>query len=449
MSQIKTKRGLNIRLQGAAICEIIMQDKSPEIFAIHPSDFQGLISKPAIQPGDKIQRGEAVCFDKNNPEIRLVSPVSGILTDIVRGEKRKILQYLITPDGTNAAVKLQAPEENCSSEDAWEFLSVSGFAPYIMQRPYGVIAIPGTISDDIFISFFDTAPLAPDYEFIFGESGATILKGFKLLSKITRGKIHAAFKQGSRLAEEFKSLSFIELHYVSGPHPAGNTGTVINKVRPINKGDLIFTIQPSDVYALGKTIETGEYYSQRIIALTGSEAQRPAYYSTIQGASLKNILSNNVASENVRVISGNVLTGSICGETPFLSMTHSQVTVIPEGKKFEMLGWIMPGFSKFSNSRTYFSWLFTKKQYRIDTNLKGGVRNYVMTGEYEKVCPLDIYPQHLIKSIIVKDIDKMEQLGIYEVIEEDLALCEFVCTSKTEVQAILREGLDMMRKEMN
>ncbi|NLA23429.1 MAG: Na(+)-translocating NADH-quinone reductase subunit A [Bacteroidales bacterium] len=446
MNHVRIRKGLNIRLKGEAPLKLIDFKSKPEQIAIHPADFQGVLSKPAIQPGEKLSRGSVVFFDKNNPDLKVVSPVSGTLTDIIRGEKRKIIRYIITPDDNNDAIKFEIPSENSSVEDVFKFMNESGHWAFIVQRPYGTIAKPGILADDIFISFHDTAPLAPNYEFLLADKTKTIKKALNLLSKLTKGKIHLIFSAKSQMVKEFQNINHIKTHLVSGPHPAGNIGTIINKLRPINKGDILFTMGAWQVYALGKTIETGEYFSDRTIALTGSEVKTTGYYNTIQGADLKAITQNNLNSENVRIISGNVLTG-IRYDQDFLGSFHNQVSVIPEGNKYEMLGWILPGFKKFSLSRTYFSWLMPKKKYRIDTNLKGGYRNYVVTGEYEKVCPLNIYPQLLIKAIIVNDIDKMEQLGIYEVIEEDLALCEFVCTSKTEVQSILREGLDILKKE--
>ncbi len=450
MSHIKISRGLNIRLQGEAVNEIIVHNHKAASIGISPCEFPGLVSKPALQPGEKLAVGSVVFYDKYQPDVKFVSPVSGVLSEIVRGEKRKILYYLITPDDSTDFVNFNIPDINtCSRDEVVSFLCASGYWPAFVRRPFGTIPGPAENPDSIFVSFIDTAPLAPDYEFLMADKTEALQQAFLLIAKLCSTKVQVGLAKDSRLADALSKTGVVDIHYVSGPHPAGNVGTLINKIRPLNKGEVIFTIHPNDLLSIGITLKTGRYHAERVVALTGSELKQTGYVKTILGANVQGLIEKNLVQPDVRVVSGNVLTGINTGLNGYLGFKHAQITVIPEGKKYEMLGWIMPGFNKFSMSHTYFSWLFRNKKYRIDTNLKGGHRNYVITGEYEKVCPLDIYPQQLIKAIIVKDIDKMEQLGIYEVLEEDLALCEFVCTSKTEVQSILREGLDLMRSEMS
>ncbi|HOY38956.1 MAG: Na(+)-translocating NADH-quinone reductase subunit A [Bacteroidales bacterium] len=450
-NHISVKQGLDIRLYGEAN-KIIQNETASSSYALVPDDFPGLTSKPVAQPGDTLKIGSLVFVDKYKPEIRFVSPVSGILKDIVRGEKRKIMKYLIIPDDTNDTEVFEKPDVNTlTREQSVSFLCNAGLWPFVTQRPYGVIANPETTPKSIFISFYDTAPLAPDYEFFLKDYLQQMIHGLKIIRPLTTGKIHLGFAKNSGLIQSFLGLDFVETHTISGPHPAGNVGTIINKIDPINKGEIVFTLMPQDIVSIGNTALSGKYSPERIIAVTGSELTHTGYVKTRHGASIKSLLNGNVEHDPdaVRIVSGNVLTGTNVGYKGYLGYKHPQITAIPEGKKYVMFGWMKPGFKKFSNSHTYFSWLFPKRRYRIDTNLNGGLRNLVVTGEYEKVCPFDIYPQYLIKAIIAKDIDKMEQLGIYEVIEEDLALCEFVCTSKTQIQAILREGLDLIRSEMN
>jgi len=445
---IKIKRGLDIKLQGKAEKNLIKAGSSGP-YALKPTDFIGLFPKLNIQAGDPVKIGTALFSDKARPEIKFVSPVSGKVTEIIRGEKRKILSVIMESDGKDDFMKFFSGDPlTLSPGKITETLLESGTWPLIRQRPYNVIANPKQKPKAIFISGFDSAPLSPDLDFIMKDMEKEFQTGINALKKLTEGKVHLSLPADSEVCPAFSKASGVELHYFKGPHPAGNPGIQIHHIDPINKGEVAWVVSPQGVASIGKLFIEGSYDNNITLALTGSEVSKPAYYKLIKGASILSLLKENTSSKELRIISGNVLTGSQLMKDGFLGFYDNQVTVIPEGKFFDFLGWALPGLEKFSTSRSFFSWLCPSKQYVLDTNLKGGERAFVISGQYEKVLPMDIYPVQLIKAILAENIDKMEQLGIYEVVEEDMALCEFVCTSKIEVQAILRKGLDLMRKEM-
>ncbi|NSW45513.1 MAG: Na(+)-translocating NADH-quinone reductase subunit A [Bacteroidales bacterium] len=442
---IKLRKGLDIRLKGKAEQQWLNVVPS-SLFAICPQDFIGLVPKPLLKEGDEVKAGTPLFYHKDIPDIVIASPVSGKLNQIKRGEKRKILAFIIESDGAityNEGVNIS----QLSSESLREALLKTGLWAYIKQRPYNIIANPNSNPKAIFISGFDTAPLAPDLEFILQDENQALQAGINVLKKLVQVPIYVGLKANKKSV--FESIQGIELNYFDGPHPAGNVGVHIHHINPINKGEVVWTLQPEDLVIIGRYALTGKYDVTRKIAVVGSQVQHPAYVKTIQGASIASLTYNNIIGENNRYISGNVLTGLNKGQDGFLGFYDRMISVIPEGNKYEFLGWAMPGFNKFSMSKTFFSWLAPKKEYVIDTNYHGGERAYVMTGQYEKVVPMDILPQQLVKAAIIKDIDLLEKLGIYEVVEEDLALCEFVCTSKIEVQTIIREALDTIRSEMS
>ncbi|MGQ9845992.1 MAG: Na(+)-translocating NADH-quinone reductase subunit A [Bacteroidales bacterium] len=442
---IKLRKGLDIRLKGKAEKQWLSASKST-FYAICPEDFKGIIPKPIAKEGDEIKAGSPLFFSKDHPEIVISSPVSGKLSQIKRGEKRKILAFIIEPNDEltyNDATDLS----KLSGSSLREALLKTGLWAYIKQRPYDIIATPNSIPKAIFISGFDTNPLAPDLEFILQDESQALQAGIDILKKLVNCPIYVGLKANQKSV--FDSIQNIEINYFSGPHPAGNVGVHIHHINPINKGEIVWTIQPEDLAIIGRYALTGKYDATRKIAITGSQVQNPGYIKTIQGASIASLTFNNIIGNNNRFISGNVLTGLNKGIDGFLGFYDRMISVIPEGNKYEFLGWAMPGFKKFSMSRTFFSWLSPKKEFVIDTNYHGGKRAFVMTGQYEKVVPMDILPQQLVKAAIIKDIDLLEKLGIYEVVEEDLALCEFVCTSKIEVQSIIREALDLIRSEMS
>ena len=445
---IRLKRGLNIRLTGEAE-KVLATSVEVEKFAIKPTDFPGLAPKILAKAGQLVKAGEPIFFDKNNPEIIFTSPVSGEVLEIKRGERRKVLEIIISSDGKNDSVEFtKADPQKLSGDEIKEQLIRSGLWPFLKQRPYGTVAKSESSPLHIFISGFNSAPLAPDYEFVLKGQASVFQTGINALAKLNSGRIHV----GIRPEQEngfFSGIKNIEITQFDGPHPAGNVGIQIHHINPISKGDLIWTISPQEVIYIGRLFETGKIDLTKIIALTGSEVKSPKYYKVIHGTNLGGILQKATKHEGLeRFISGNVLTGTRIDADDYLGFYDQQVTVIPEGDYYEFLGWAMPRLNKFSISHSYFSWLNPKKTYKADSNMNGEERAYVMTGQYEKVLPMDILPVFLMKAIIADDIDKMEQLGIYEVIEEDLALCEYVCTSKTEVQRILRNGINLMIKEL-
>ena len=451
MSQvIKLKKGLDILLQGEAKRELT---RLPLVhaYALKPEDFPGVTPKLLVRVDDAVKVGTPLFFDKYRPQILFTSPVSGKVSAIVRGEKRKILEVVITPEAEQVYETFEVPTvEAADREQIKSLLLQAGLWPMIMQRPYGIIANPQDTPKSIFVSGFDSAPLAPDMNFVLENEAENLEVGFALLGKLTDGKVYLGLRNGtSGVLNQVKNA---EIRLFEGPHPAGNVGVQIHHIDPINKGDVVWTVDVQHVAMIGRFFRTGKVDMSKIIALTGSETAQPRYFSVIAGLPINSIVRQKELrsqTEKVRIISGNVLTGRRVEPEGYLGFYSNQVTVIPEGDTYEFLGWGMPRLNKFSVSRSYFSWLCPKKHYRLDTNMNGGVRAYVVTGLYDKYLPMDIYPLYLLKAILAGDIDKMENLGIYEVIEEDFALCEFVDPSKTEMQAIIRQGIDLMIKELN
>ena len=444
---IKIKRGLDIPLIGKAD-NVFGKADLPELFAVKPTDFHGLIPKMEKKVGEKVKAGTVLFHDKYRPEIKFVSPVSGELTAINRGERRKILEVVVKSDGATENEDFGKTDmSKISREEIIEKMLISGVWPFIRQRPYDIIASPSDTPKAFFISGFDSAPLAPDYEFIFSGKEKEFQAGIEVLRKLSVDNVHIGIDSDTT-SKIYKELKGVTLHEFAGGHPAGNVGIQIHHVLPIDKGDLVWVAQPQDVLTIGKLFTDGVFDASRVVVVAGSEVEKKAYYRTMIGASVSPLLKNSVKQDNVRYISGNVLTGTRIEPDGYLGFYHSQVTVIPEGNYHEFMGWALPGFGKYSVSRTFFSWLCKKKRYDLDSNMHGGKRAFVVSGQYEKVLPMDILPEFLFKAIITEDIDKMEQLGIYEIAEEDVALCEFVCTSKIDLQKIVREGLDLMIKEV-
>jgi len=446
---IKIKKGLNIKMHGAAE-KIIKKTDQAEYYAVKPTDFQGIRPKLVVKVGDKVKAGTSLFYDKFQPEVQFTAPVSGEIVEINRGERRVILEIVIKADATIEYEKFNVSDPSrLSKEEIVDVMQKSGLWPTIRQRPYSTIANPEDTPKAIFITAFDSAPLAADMDYVAMDCGDSFQKGIDILSKLTEGTIHLNINADYPASDTYTKAKGVQINKFTGPHPSGNVGIQINKIDPINKGDIVWYTYPQEIIAIGRLFEKGIYDATKIIALTGSEVKNPIYHKLIGGASIKNIVSGNVTEGEHRYIGGNVLTGSKISHNGYVGYYDNQVTVIPEGKYYEFFGWALPGFKKHSASRAVFSWLLPNKKFKLDTNFHGGNRAYVMSGEYDKVFPMDIYPVQLIKSILVEDIDKMEQLGIYEVDEEDFALCEYVCTSKTEVQSIIRTGLDLMRKEMS
>ncbi len=445
---IKIKRGLNIRLKGKSD-NVFGKSPLPDLFAIKPTDFHGVVPKMVIKEGEKVKAGSVLFFDKYQPDVKFVSPVSGELKAVIRGERRKILEVVVKSDGQNEAVDFGVENiKNISREKVVTRMLEAGAWPYLRQRPYDIIARTGDTPKAIYISGFDTAPLAPDYDFILSEKEKEFQSGIDVLKKICEN-IHIGinYESASKLYNNTKGVT---LNSFKGPHPAGNPGIQIHHIMPINKGDKIWTLKPQEVISIGQLFNTGKHDFSRTIVVAGSEIKKPAYYQSVLGACISPYIKDNLnPTENIRLISGNVLTGSQISDDGYLGFYHSQLTAIPEGDEYEFMGWAKPGFDKFSLSRTFFSWLRPKKEYRLTANMHGGKRAIVVSGEYERVLPMDILPEQLIKSILIEDIDKMEQLGIYELAEEDIALCEFADTSKMNLQKILRNGIELMIKELS
>jgi len=444
LKTIKIRKGLNIKLKGTA--EISVGEANSAFYGIRPSDFQGVTPKLCVQANDIVKVGSTLFYDKNRPEVKFASPVSGRVVSVNRGERRRILAVEIESDGKFNSENFSIEgASSWSQESIKQLLLESGLWPFIIQRPFGIIADPADTPRDIFVSGFDSAPLAPDYDYTLNNDISALQAGIDVLAKLTDGKVYLGVRGGSKLAD----VKNAEVNVFEGPHPAGNVGVQIHQLKPIDKGVKVWTVDPQAVVFIGRLFANGKLNMSKIVALTGSEVKNPMYYKTVVGAKISSIVSGKTkGSCKERIISGNVLTGLTSELDDFIGFYHNQITVIPEGDNYEFIGWAMPRFNKFSMSRAYFSWLMPGKTYRADANLNGEERAYVMTGQYEKVLPMNILPVHLIKSIMADDIEKMEQLGIYEVIEEDFALCEYVCTSKIEVQHILRKGINLIVKEL-
>jgi Na+-transporting NADH:ubiquinone oxidoreductase subunit A len=447
--QIKLKKGLDIKLLGEAERTISTFDNTTE-YALKPSDFNGFTPKLLVKEGDEVQVGSPIFFNKTDDRIVITSPVSGTIKTIIRGEKRVIEEIQISAASNQQYIDFG--KENPSllnKEQITEKLLKSGIWAFLRQRPYSVIANPSDNPKAIFISAFDTSPLAPDYDFIMHGKGELFQTGIDAIAKLTSGKVYLNLHPEMNTSKVFTYSKNVEITYFSGPHPSGNVGVQIHHINPINKGDIVWYINPEDVVTVGKLFHEGKFDATKLIAICGSEVLHPKYAKIIGSCNISNLLKNNVKEGHLRYISGNPLTGSRIANNGYLGFYDHQITIIPEGDFHEFFGWALPGLDKFSFSKSYFSWLTPAKKYTIDTNYHGGERAYVITGEYEKVLPMDIMPMQLIKAILAEDIDMMEKLGIYEVDEEDFALVEFIDTSKTEIQSIIRKGLDLIRKEMN
>lgn len=447
---IRLTKGFNINLAGKAAPKVIEVEQA-ETFVIKPSDFQGIyMPKPVVKEGDTVKAGTPLFRDKKHENVVYASPVSGEIVEIKRGDKRKLLEIKILSDKKvefETFKKFSVSEiANLSVSDAKEQMLKAGVWPNIIQRPFGVIADPNFIPKAIHISAFDTHPLAPDYGIIFKGQEQAFQVGIDVLRKFSP-VVHVNVHTTSEISTVFSQVKGVEVNKISGPHPAGCVGVQIHHIDPINKGDIVWTLNPYGVIQIGKLFINGVYDASKIIAVTGSEVKEPQYYKTYLGASIKKFVDKNLTNDNVRYISGNALTGCSIGKDGHLGFYDHQLTILPEGNHHEFLGWIDMGTKKLSFQRAFglLSFLTPNKEYKMDTNTNGEERAFVQTGVFEKVTPIDILPTHLIKSILAEDLDEMEALGIYEVIEEDLALCEFVDVSKHNVQEILRGGIELIQ----
>ena len=450
MQTIKLKKGLDIPFEGSA-AQTFGSVRRPEIFHIVPDHFAGITPKLEVKVGDKVKAGSPLFHDKAFEEMLFTSPVSGEVVDIVRGERRKVMSIDIKAD---AAI---AYEQFDTKADVKTLLLKSGLWALLKQRPYDCIAMPGKTPRAIFISSFDSAPCAPDYEFVLKGQLATLQAGVSALAKLA--PVFIGIKGGAK-ATEFRELQDCTLYEVYGQHPAGNVGVQLNNLAPLAKGETVFTLNIQDLALIGRLFQKGIVDMQKKVALTGPLAYGKQYYNVLPGMPASAIFESNVHSECAcRYIAGNVLSGrQICPETGIISVYDNQFTVLEDGAdKAEFMGWLLPRFNAFNAGKTdpaklfdncITRWLFGPKHYQWDARLKGGRRAIIVSNEYDKVFPMDIYPEYLIKAMIAGNIDRMEALGAYEVAPEDFALCEFVCTSKMPLQAIVRQALDNLKKEI-
>lgn len=445
---IKIRKGIDIKLVGAPENKISAADKS-NVYAIKPDDFFGTIPKLMVKQGAEVKAGTPLFYDKKRDRIKFPSPVSGEVVEIKRGAKRKILEVKVLADADNSYETFDTAQNN-NREKLIDTMLNMGLWPFIKQRPYGIIASPEDKPKSIYISGFDSAPLAADMGVVLKEQMEDFKAGLEAVKTLADGGVvHLGVRKGSKL---YSNVTGVDKTEFSGPHPSGNVGVQIHHTQPINKGDIIWTINPADIALIGKSLKEGRFCAERIIALSGSEVENPQYYTTRIGASIESIAKGHEKEGNNRHISGNVLTGSKVDKDSFLGFYDTTLTIIPEGdeKKFFLTeGWLAPGLSRktFSLNHSYPSWLFKNKKYKLDTNLNGEKRAFVVTGEMDKVFPFEIYPMQLVKAIMINDIELMENLGIYEVLPEDFALCEFACTSKINIQSVVAQGLMDLRNE--
>ncbi|WP_314126423.1 Na(+)-translocating NADH-quinone reductase subunit A [Segatella maculosa] len=443
---IKLRKGLDINLRGRADKGTVEPVKSADC-ALVPESFGGVVPKVVVREGDSVRAGDALFVDKKHPEVKFASPVSGTVEAIVRGDRRKVLCVKVKADEVQQYVAF-GPKDVASldGEAVKQALLEAGLFGYIQQLPYAVATTPDTAPKAIFVSAFRDMPLASDFEVELKGNEKDFQTGLTALSKIQKTYLGVGVRQTASALVDAKD---VEINVFDGKCPAGNVGVQVNHVSPVNKGEVVWTVDPAAVIFIGRLFNTGKVDLRRVIAVAGSEVKTPSYVETLVGTSLGAVLEGRLkATEHMRIINGNPLTGRKSTLEDYIGAHTSEVTAIPEGDdNNELLGWILPRVNQYSTSRSYFSWLLGKKEYDLDARVKGGERHIIMSGEYDKVLPMDIYGEYLIKAIIAEDIDKMEQLGIYEVSPEDFAVAEFVDSSKLELQKIVRNGLDMLRKE--
>ena len=448
-NNIYLKKGLDLPISGVA-AQTTKKVIVPDVVAVKPTDFRGLVPKLLVREGDKVLAGTPVLADKMSQNILFASPVSGVVAEVVRGEKRKLLEVRIKADETQEYVDFGVKKvEEMTAEQIKAAILEAGLWPALTQRPYGIVANPEVKPKAIFVSAFSTAPLAANAEFALGAEVEHIQTAINALGKLTDGGVHLSLNSENYSGTPFHKLENVIQHTFTGKHPAGNVGVQIHHISPIRKGETVWTVSLLMLAAIGKLFNTGKYDVRRKIAVTGPKAENPAYVEGYPGISMKDLKDFYASAENLRFVSGDVLTGTNVGAEGYLGFADNQVTILEEGNKYELFGWAKPfRTSQFSASRTYFSWLTPNKKYDMDTNLHGGPRAFVVNDTYSKVLPMDLYPVHLLKACLANDIDKMEKFGIYEVIEEDLALCEYVCPSKIYIQQIITDGIALMLKEM-
>jgi len=444
---VKIKKGLDLKLVGAVPDPHGAVEKASPVVAVIPDDFIGFVPKPAVREGDKVLSGQPLFFDKLHPEMKLVSPASGTVRAVVRGERRKLLRIEVAVDGGGEALKHDVSNAFVSGAGARKLLLESGVWAMMSQRPYAVVPDPNAEIRDVFVSCFDSAPLAENPVEFSQDERRFLEAGVKILALVSKGKVYVSYRK----CQQMPALPGAEMVVVEGPHPAGNVGTQIAAIRPVNKGETVLCLNLATLMRAGAVALTGVLPTETVVALTGSEMTAPKMVHTLMGAEMSVLLDGEVKDDGChhRIISGNVLTGIATAADGFLHFPYDQVTVIPEGDDVdEFMGWASVSLSKMSVSPSFPARFLGRRKFSPDARLLGGRRAMIMSGEYDKVMPLDILPEYLLKAILSRDIDRMEQLGIYEVAPEDFALAEYVDTSKLELQKIVREGLDYLRKEL-
>jgi Na+-transporting NADH:ubiquinone oxidoreductase subunit A len=445
---ISIKKGLDIKLVGEAV-KTTETAITSNTYTIKPEDFHSITPKLVAKEGARVKAGEALFYNKDNEAMKFVSPVSGEIIEIQRGERRRIIAIKILADKKQSYVEYKKFDKNSDAEVLKSLLLASGCWAFIKQRPYDVIANPSNTPKGIFISGYASAPLAADFNLTLEGKETEIQAAVSALSKLTAGGVHIS--KGKDTNSPLENLKDATIYSVSGPHPSGNVGTLINKVNPVNKGEVVWTVNAQDLVIIGELLLTGKFNAERTIALAGSSVKKPRYFKTKIGAEVATMIYDNGVNKdgNDRIISGNVLSGKEIKPDGNLDYYSNVITVIPEGDDYEFFGWNKPVFNKISPSRALtFSWLTPNKKYNLNTNTNGEHRAFVVTGNYEQVFPLDIFPLQILKACMYRDLDEMEALGMYEVAPEDFALTEFVCVSKQPHQKIIREGLDLMLKEI-
>ena len=466
---INIKKGLDLPISGAAE-RCITDARHIATYAVKPTDFVGMVPRLLVAEGDSVKAGDALFCDKKDERIRFTSPVDGTVKSVLRGDKRLLLAVVVEK-GTDTKTLRDVP-----TTDVKEAMLQTGLWTMLRQRPFGTVANPDNTPKAIVVSCFDSAPLAPDYDFVMKGYEDDLCHGLDALASLTAGELHVSFRPDQRLAHAVEQMSRsacknIRIHYIAGPHPAGNVGTQIAQFCPINKGDIVWTMNPQDVAVLGHLMRTGEYRPEKTVAVAGPHIKNPHYYRIVAGACVEGIAQSQTLNPDYpqmvtpqpmagsRIISGNVLSGTQIAPNGFVGGYDSLISILPEGDYYDFMGWLMPGMRKYSFSRTFWSgfvpsWLHgifhelpQCLSLKFDTNTHGEVRPLVFTGSFERVFPFDIYPLQLIKACIIGDIELQENLGIYEVEPEDFALCEFIDTSKTDLQPIIRQALEILRKE--
>lgn len=445
----KLNRGFDINLLGEAK-PVVNSSVKATSFAIQPTDFRGTFPIPTMQVevGAKVKAGEILFVDKRRPEMKFASPVSGEVVEIRRGEKRAITEVIINPDNEISYKQFTAPSLEAGRDAISQFLVDSGAWPFFIQRPYDIIANPANTPKGIFISTFDSAPLAPDTNILVAGKEEAFQKGLDVLAKLAPSvTLGIDAREAAKPSAAFTGANGVSKFGFDGPHPSGNVGVQVHHIAPLANGEVFWHLKVQDVITIGNLFLKGIYDAERIVAFTGSEFANPQYFKTYQGANLEPFMkAAGLNTDNTRTISGDVLSGAQVAPNDYLGFYVDQISVLKEGNEYALFGWLIPASIHPTVSNTFIgAYLNDGYKFEANTNTHGEYRAFVMSGEYENVLPMDIYPQHLLKAVITNDIEKMEGLGILELGEEDLALCEFVCTSKQPVQQLLRKGLDMMQ----